>query len=106
MVLNQSPRGASNAARWQGSCAGEPAVAASDRDNTEGGTTFLPVQQETNYMHVQLEVFLTLLNLVFVFGWISCLGLTQRSYLTFWAAGLIYGTSQAPAIQQPFSLGF
>lgn len=41
MALKESTRGALNAARWQGSQAGEPAPAASDRDKTTGGSFLL-----------------------------------------------------------------
>lgn len=63
MALKQSPQGASNAARWQGSHAGEPVPAASCRDDTVGGNFLLPIQEGNSHTHLQLKLFLTFLKL-------------------------------------------
>lgn len=89
MALKESTPGAPNAARWQGSCA--------------GGRQGLPVAEtapweEASHTHLQLQAFLTFLELVFVFGWIPCPGLTQRSHQAFWMVGPIHRTLARPLV--------
>lgn len=80
MVLKESTRGALNAARWQGSHAGEPAPIASDSEITAGGSCLFPIQQHTSHTDLQFKVFLAFLKLGFVFREMPCPGLTQKSH--------------------------
>lgn len=56
------------------------AEAASERDDTSGGSFLFFIQLATSHIRLQLKVFLTFWKLVFVFGQIPCPGLTQRSH--------------------------
>lgn len=70
MALKESARGALYAARWQESHEGEPAAAASNRDNTTGGSfLFHTVQNQPHSAPVQGFPHLT--KIVFCVQWNS-----------------------------------